>query len=149
MQLGHMHYLQVGKNLNVTTNFNHLGKGGRFEPWLQGPWPLQHNETIAIDQYHRNNLQNISYQKHISKYKPNISDGRYYEGKTATCKGIANYVQNTLKNLPMPQHIEKHLELSCISQNTRNNFNKQKVNCNYNFQQNLCIHFNPTLSSSL
>jgi hypothetical protein len=49
MQLGNMHYLQVGKKLNVTTNFNHLGKGGRFEPWLQGPWPLQHNETIAID----------------------------------------------------------------------------------------------------
>jgi hypothetical protein len=45
----------------------------------------------------------------------------------------------------MPQKIEKHLELLCTSQNTRNNFNKQKVNCNYNFQQNLCIHFNSNL----
>ncbi len=45
----------------------------------------------------------------------------------------------------MPQQIEKHLELSCTSQNTRNNFNKQKVNCSYNFQQNLCIHFNSNL----
>jgi hypothetical protein len=45
----------------------------------------------------------------------------------------------------MPQQIEKYLELSCKSQNTRNNFNKQKVNCSYNFQQNLCIHFNSNL----
>jgi hypothetical protein len=28
MQLGNTQYLQVGKNLNVTTNFNHLGGGG-------------------------------------------------------------------------------------------------------------------------
>ncbi len=41
MQLGNMQYLQVGKNLNVTTNFNHLGGGG--------PCPMQHNVTIAID----------------------------------------------------------------------------------------------------
>jgi hypothetical protein len=45
----------------------------------------------------------------------------------------------------MPEQIEKHLELSCTSQNTRNNFNKEKVNCSYNFQQNLCIHFNSNL----
>jgi hypothetical protein len=37
------------QKFEVTTNFNHLGEGGRFEPWLQRPWPLQHNETIAID----------------------------------------------------------------------------------------------------
>ncbi len=41
----------------------------------------------------------------------------------------------------MPQQIEKHLEPTCTSQNTRNSYNKQKVNCSYNFQQNLCIHF--------
>jgi len=50
MQLGNTQYLQVGKNLNVITNFNHLGEGVvRFEPQLQGPWPLQHIVTIAID----------------------------------------------------------------------------------------------------
>jgi hypothetical protein len=42
----------------------------------------------------------------------------------------------------MPQQIEKHLEPMCTSQNTKNNYNKQKVNCSYNFQQNLCIHSN-------
>jgi hypothetical protein len=45
----------------------------------------------------------------------------------------------------MPQQIEKHLEPMCTSQNTRNNYNKQKVNCSYNFQQNLCIHSNSNL----
>jgi hypothetical protein len=45
----------------------------------------------------------------------------------------------------MPQQIEKHLEPMCTSQNTRNNYNKQKVNCTYNFQQNLSIHFNSNL----
>jgi hypothetical protein len=50
MQLGNTQYLQVGKNLNVTTNFNNLVRGrGGFEPRSQGPWPLQHNVIIAID----------------------------------------------------------------------------------------------------
>jgi len=49
MQLGNKQHFQVGKNLNVTSNFNHLGRGERFEPRLQGPWPLQHNVNIAID----------------------------------------------------------------------------------------------------
>ncbi len=42
----------------------------------------------------------------------------------------------------MPQQIKKHLEPTCTSQNTTNNYNKQKVNCSYNFEQNGCIHFN-------
>jgi hypothetical protein len=49
MQLGNTQHLQVGKTLNVSSNFNHLWRGERFEPQLQGPWPLQHNVTIAID----------------------------------------------------------------------------------------------------
>ncbi len=42
----------------------------------------------------------------------------------------------------MAQQIEKHLEPTCTSQNTTNDYNKQKVNRSYNFQQNVCIHFN-------
>jgi hypothetical protein len=50
MQLGYMQYLQVGKNLNVTTNFNHLGRGeGEIWTPVARPWPLQNNVTIAID----------------------------------------------------------------------------------------------------
>ncbi len=50
MQLGNMQYLQVGKILNLTTNFNHLGKGGgELNPGCKDPWLVQHNETGAID----------------------------------------------------------------------------------------------------